>query len=78
MSTILLNFSVHTRNWTRIDLQLLKFNYEFFIFADFGGGGGGGEDVHFAEFQQSQNSRSLYQAENQFKITKIIQKKYFE
>ena len=40
MSTILLNFAVHTRNWPRIDLQPLEFNLSF-IFWIRGGGGGG-------------------------------------
>ena len=33
---IMLNFGVHTRNWPRIDPQLLEFNLSF-IFGDMGG-----------------------------------------
>ena len=51
LSTILLNFGMHTRNWPRIDLQPLEFNSEFYVWK-----------FRFAEFQQSQNRRSLYQA----------------
>ena len=38
MSTISLNFGVHTRNWPRIDLQPSEFNFEFY-FCRFGGRG---------------------------------------
>ena len=31
MSTISLDFGVHTRNWPRIDLQPLQFNSEFYF-----------------------------------------------
>ena len=64
MSTILLNFGVHTRNWPRIDLQPLVFNFEFYFWRFRG--------PRFAEFQQSQNRRSLYQAQNLKKSFKII------
>ena len=39
MSTIPLSFEVHTKNWPRIYLQLLKFNFELYFWR-FGGGGG--------------------------------------
>ena len=42
MSTILLNFGVHARNWPRIDLQPLEFNSEFYIWRFRGEGEGGG------------------------------------
>ena len=31
MSTILLNFGVHARNWPRTDLQPLEFNFELYF-----------------------------------------------
>ena len=37
---ISLNFGVHTRNWPRIDLQPLEFNFEFYFWRFRGGGGG--------------------------------------
>ena len=67
MSTILLNFGVHTRNWPRIDFQPVEFNSEFY-FGDLGGGGGGA--AFFRVPAKSQNCRSQDQAQNLFEITK--------
>ena len=53
MSTISLKFGVHTRNWPRIDFQLLEFNFEFYFWS-FGRG------VGFAEFQQRVKIAGLY------------------
>ena len=39
MSTTLLNFSVHTRNWPGIDFQPLEVNFEFYFWRFRGGGG---------------------------------------
>ena len=63
MSTISLNFGVHTRNWPRIVLQPLEFNFEFYFWRILG-------DAFCWVPGRSQNSRSLYQAQNLFKITK--------
>ena len=71
MSAISLNFGVHTGNWPRIDFQRLEFNFELYYWRFRGLG--------FAEFQdKSQNRRSLYQAQDLFKITKIIHNNYFD
>ena len=81
MSTILLSFGVRTRNWPRIDFQFnfqlnsfgfnLEFNLKFYLLRFWG--------LRSAErAAKSQNSRSLYQSENLFKITKIIQTNYFD
>ena len=63
MSTISLSFGVPTR----IDPELISSLWNSilnFIFGEFGG-------PRFAEFQKGvKNSRSLYQAQNLFKITK--------
>ena len=53
MSTIFLSFGAHTRNWPRIDLHPLEFNFEF-IFGDSGDFG------DFAEFQQRVKIAGLY------------------
>ena len=37
VSTISVNFGVHTRNWTSTYLQPLEFNFEFQFFEDFEG-----------------------------------------
>ena len=55
MSTIFLNFGEHARNWPRIDLQPLEFNFEFYFWRFRGGGGG-----HFDEFQQRVKIVGLY------------------
>ena len=57
MSTISLNFGVHTRNWPRIDLQPLEFNSEFYVWGLRGGGGGG---ACFSEFQKGVKIVGLY------------------
>ena len=69
MSSIPLDFGVHTRNWLRIDLQTLKFNFELYFWRFRG--------LHFAKFRRSQKSRSQYQAKNPFKITKNPLKQLF-
>ena len=48
MPAVSLTFGVHTRNWPRIELQPLEFNFELYFWRLGGGGGGGGD---FAEFQ---------------------------
>ena len=53
MSTILLNFGVHTRNWPRIDLKPLEFNFEFYFWRFRG--------PRFAEFQQRVKIVGLYE-----------------
>ena len=73
---ISLNFGVYTRNWSRIDLQPLEFNFEF-IFGDFweGGGGGGGR---FAEFQQRVKIIGLYiKLKTCSRSQRIIENNYF-
>ena len=57
MFTISLSFGVCTRNWPRIDLHPLEFNFEFY-FLRFRGGGGG--VWRFAEFQQRVQIVGLY------------------
>ena len=56
MSTILLSFGVHTRNWPRIDLQPLEVNFEFYFWRIRGGGGGS----RFDEFQQRVTIAGFY------------------
>ena len=43
VSTILFNSGVYTRNWPRIGLQPLEFNFEFYFWRFRGVGGGGVE-----------------------------------
>ena len=63
MLTISLKFGVHTRNWPRIDFQPLEFNFEFYYWRF--------REAGFCCLPaKSKNSRSLYQAQNLFKITK--------
>ena len=50
MSTILLSFGVHTRNWPKIDLQPLGFNFEFNFW----------RFPRFVEFQQRVRIVGLY------------------
>ena len=63
---ISLNLGVHARNWPTIALQPLKFNSElsFWTFwrARYG-----------QVLKKTQNSRSQYQSQNQFRITKNTQ-----
>ena len=53
MSTISLDFGVCTKNWPRIDLRLLEFNFEFYFWRFRGGG-------DFLQFQQRVNIIGLY------------------
>ena len=70
MSTISLNFRVHTRNWPRIDFQPIEFNLSL-IFGDFGGS-------RFAEFQQRVKIVGLYiKLKTCSRSQKIIQNIYF-
>ena len=80
MSTIaiLLKVGVHTRNWPRIDIQPLEFDFEFHFWEISGRGEGRGEGGVLLSFSKESNSRSLYEAQNLFKITKIIQNNYFD
>ena len=60
MSTMSLNFGVYIRNWPRIDLQPLKFNFELYSWKFRRGGGGGAGAVS----EKNRNSRYQYQAQN--------------
>ena len=71
MSTISLNFGLHTRNWPRIDLQPLEFNFEFVLEVYFW--------PRFAEFQQRVEIVGLYiKLKTCSTSQKIIQNNYFD
>ena len=52
MSMISINFGLDTRNWPRINLQLLEFNFEFYFWRFRG--------LRFVEFQQRVKIVGLY------------------
>ena len=71
MSTILLNFGVHTRNWRRIHLQHLELNFEFYFWRFRG--------PRFAEFQQRVKIVGLnVKLKTYSRSQKNIQNNYFD
>ena len=71
MSTILLNFGVHARNWQIIDFQPLEFNSEFYFWRFQG--------PCIAEFQQRVKIVGLYiRLKTSSRSQRIIQNNYFD
>ena len=67
-----IGFGVHTRNWPRIYLQHLEFNFEFYLWR-LGGGG------LFAELKQRFKILGLYiKLKTCSRSQKLIQNNYFD